>query len=271
MNDDEKTRPRRTVGDMKQGLTGSRPKMSILPRVPMVHAVRAIEYGADKYARGNYHGPAPAGVSPEDRLLGYVDATIRHLTRVADAINRAKGTGGDVRAACSTRDEDGGGKFPASSLPDLSHALASMMIGVSCAADDGLLVEDPGQPWKNQLPAEVAIPQKSDPAAERARVASLRPAVTEDIRASQCISTAPPSFGRNQMPPEMVPALMSNTTCCAGHGPAWSTACVGGLAADLTPGEADLAYAAYAEHLADAPSDGVPTFTQAEIEGTTHG
>lgn len=186
----------RTIGDMKQGLTGSRPKMSILPRVALVHTIRAIEYGADKYARGNYHGPPPPTVSPEDRLLGYIDATMRHLTRVADAINRAKGTGGDTVAACCTRDEDGGGKFPASSLPDLSHALASMAIGVSCAVDDGLLPEDPGQPWKKAL-VETSIPQKDDPAAERARVAALnaRPVSTEEIRASQCISTALPGAG----------------------------------------------------------------------------
>lgn len=232
MGDDDKT-TRRAVGDMKQGLTGSRPKMSILPRVALVHTVRAIEYGADKYARGNYHGPPPPTVSPEDRLLGYIDATMRHLTRVADMINRAKGTGGDIRAACRTRDEDGGGKFPASSLPDLSHALASMAIGVSCAVDDGLLPEDPGQPWKAELAPESAIPQKSDPEAERARVRALN-------KREELAGATVPSFGRNQMPPEMVPALR------------------GGVEADLCPGPADLAYASYVEHLRDEPSDGVP-------------
>lgn len=247
----EKTVTKKTVGDMKQGLTGSRPRMSILPRAALVHEIRAIEYGADKYARGNYHGPAPAGVSPEDRLLGYIDATMRHLTRVADAINRAKGTGGDVRAACCTRDEDGGGKFPASSLPDLSHALASMAIGVSCAVDDGLLPEDPGQPWKAGMAAEAAIPQKSDPAGEKARVAALaRPMTTEDIRASQCISTAPKlvvhtpaDFGRNQMPGEMVPTFYTKVPEPSNGIP------IGGLEADLCPGPADLAAEAYRESL----------------------
>jgi len=243
VNDEDKTIPRpRAVGDMKQGLTGNRPKMSILPRVALVHGVRAIEYGADKYARGNYHGPPPPTVSPEDRLLGYIDATMRHLTKVADAINRAKGTGGDARAACSVVDADGGGKFPASSLPDLSHAIASMLIGVSCAADDGLLPEDPGQPWKAELGAEHAIPQKSDPASERARVAALN---TEAIHAGQCISTAPVGhaatggyhFGKNQMPAEMVPSLIQ-----------------GGLAADLCPGPHDIILS----EIPSLPSDGVP-------------
>lgn len=163
----------RRIGDMKQGLTGNRPKMSILPRAGLIYGVRPLEYGGDKYARGNYHGPAPVGVSSEDRLLGYIDAGMRHLTRVSDAINRAKGTGGDMIAACSTVDDDGGGKFPASNLPDLAHALASIMLGITCAVDDGLLPVDPGQPWKAELAAEKGLPQKDDPAAERARIAAL--------------------------------------------------------------------------------------------------
>ena len=162
----------RPIGDLKQGLTGSRPKLSILPRAGLIYATRPLEYGAAKYARGNYHGPPPAGVSPAERVLGYIDAAQRHLARVADAINRALGTGGDVAAAIATVDADGGGKFPASDLPDLAHALASVMLGITCAVDDGLLPADPGQPWKRGA-AEVGLPQKDDPAAERARVEAL--------------------------------------------------------------------------------------------------
>lgn len=165
--------PARPIGDMKQGLTSSRPRMSILPRAGLIYGVRPLEYGADKYVRGNYHGKPPQGVSPVERLLGYLDATQRHITRVTDAINRAMGTGGDLVAACATVDADGGGKFPASNLPDLSHAIASLLLGVTCAVDDGLLPEDPGQPWKAALAAELGLPQKDDPAAERSRVAAL--------------------------------------------------------------------------------------------------
>lgn len=161
------------IGDMKQALTsGARPKLSILPRVALVYTTRALEYGAAKYARGNYYGPAPKGVSPAERLLGYIDAAQRHLARVADNMNRALGTGGDLAAAASTVDSDGGGKFPASALPDLAHALASLAIGVLCGVNDGLLPEDPGQPWV-ALAGEAGLPQKDDPAAERARVAAL--------------------------------------------------------------------------------------------------
>lgn len=196
------------VGDMKAGLTsGARPKLSILPKHGLVHECRAIEYGADKYARGNYHAPPPAALGGGQhaaalRLLGYLDAAQRHITRVTDAINRALGTGGDLAAACATVDDITSAGFPASRLPDLAHALASLGIGVSCAVDDGLLPADPGQPWAAELAAMKSNPstmhgktieeiraaqstpelaQKDDPAAERARVAVLQ-AQTENRR-----------------------------------------------------------------------------------------
>ena len=169
-------------GDMKQALTsGGRPKLSMIPRVALIYITRALEYGADKYARSNFYGAAPAGVSSAERVLGYIDATQRHLARVADNINRALGTGGDLAAAVGTVDADGGGKFPASNIPDLAHALASLAIGVLCAVNDGLLPEDPGQPWRAEMaPTTRAgdIPQKDDPAAEKARVAALSGVVT---------------------------------------------------------------------------------------------
>jgi hypothetical protein len=161
----------RQVGDMKHGLTSSRPKLSILGRRSMIHQSRGNGYGADKYARGNYHGPAPEGVTPEARVMGYVDAAMRHLTAISDAYNHAVGTGGDARAAIALPDLESSGGFPASGLPHLSHVLAGIGIAIECAVDDGLLPEDPGEPWK--AGAEDSLPQKDDPAAERARVAGL--------------------------------------------------------------------------------------------------
>jgi hypothetical protein len=170
-------------GDMKAGLTtDARAKLSILPRIGLIYACRAIEYGADKYARGNYHGPPPAALGKDagaKRLLGYIDATMRHLTRVSDALNRALGTGGDLVAAAATVDDDGGGKFAPSMLPDLAHALASLVIGVSCAVDDGLLPADPGQPWAQK--GEQGLPQKDDPAAERRRIEQLTDSKTGPV------------------------------------------------------------------------------------------
>jgi hypothetical protein len=175
---------------MKAGLTSSRPKLSILPRTGLIYGCRAIEYGADKYARGNYHGAPPAGVSEAQRLLGYVDAALRHLSKTSDALNRALGTGGDLALAAATRDMDASGGFPASELPDLAHALASLLIGVSCAVDGGLLPEDPGQPWKAATAPEAGLPQKDNPAAERARVAALREQIPPERRAMSGVRDA---------------------------------------------------------------------------------
>jgi len=170
----------RQIGDMKQGLSGARPQLSILPRTAQIYTSRALEYGADKYARGNYYGPPPKTVTNEQRLLAYVDAAMRHLTRVAESLNRAIGTGDpDLARAASVVDDDGGGKFPPSMLPDLAHALASIAIGVTCGANDGLLPVDPGQPWKDhpmyaevlaRRAGEVGLPQKDDPDSERRRI-----------------------------------------------------------------------------------------------------
>ena len=171
------------VGDMKHGLTGDRPKMSLLGEDAATFQVRGTEYGADKYARGNYYGPAPEGVTPVDRFLGYIDATMRHLLAITKAINVARGTGGDQEAACGVVDDKASGGFPPSLLPHIAHAMASTAIGIECAVRDGILTADPGQPWKRHpLYAEVlarrgtksgsGLPQKDDPDSERRRVAS---------------------------------------------------------------------------------------------------
>lgn len=140
--------PPSAIGDMKAGLTSDRPKLSLMPTQAELYAVRALEYGAEKYKRGNYHGKPPAGVVPQARTLGYIDAAIRHLRKVSRAYNRSVGTGGDGIAAISVTDDVSSGNFPASRLPDLAHAAASIALAIECAVDDALLPEDPGQPWK---------------------------------------------------------------------------------------------------------------------------
>lgn len=198
------------TGDMKmlRNMRESRPDLSITPYHGEVHGARATEYGADKYARGNYFGPPPAGIDPVDRFLGYVAAARRHLGKVQQAINVAKGTGGDARAACALVDDEASGGFPPSMLPHISHAIAGLMILVECGVTDGLLPADPGQPWKahpmyddvlkrraaNQPPsthhgkkdveirAEQGLPHKDDPDSEKRRIESLRRAAEEQDR-----------------------------------------------------------------------------------------
>lgn len=178
---------RRVIGDMKQGLTSGRPKLSIVPGPGKLYGCRGLEYGENKYARGNYYGPPPATTTPVHRFLGYLDATHRHLDAVSDALNRALGTGGDITAACRLIDSVSSGGFPASGLPHVAHAMASLLLLITVGVEDGLLVEDPGQPWKAALAAAkdgnlADLPQKDDPAAERARVAALAAQAAEDRR-----------------------------------------------------------------------------------------
>ena len=161
----------------------SRPQLSMMPYNGAVHGVRGLAYGAAKYARANFFGPPPEDVDPVDRFLGYIDAAMRHLGKIAQAVNVAKGTGGDQRAACSVVDDDSSGGFPPSLLPHLSHAIAGLLIAVECGEHDGLLPGDPGEPWKaHPLYATVTrgsteptpeLSQKDDPATERARVKAL--------------------------------------------------------------------------------------------------
>lgn len=170
----------------------ARPRMSILQRHGLIHGCRGTEFGADKYARGNYFGPPPEGVDPVDRYLEYIDAAIRHLTHISQAINFAKGTGGDQRAACAVVDEDASSGFPPSMLPHHSHAIAGLMIAAECAVHDGLLPADPGQPWtrdpgyadamarRGKPVRGAALSQKDDPAAEERRIAERRRAATVD-------------------------------------------------------------------------------------------
>lgn len=130
-----------TTGDMKAALTGgAKPPLAAIPRAALNYAARALQWGDRRYERGNYRRPPPPGVTPEARLLAYLDATMRHLTDVADALNKAIGTGGDVHQAAQRPDVESG-------LPELAHALASLSIGITCAVDDGLLHADPGAPW----------------------------------------------------------------------------------------------------------------------------
>jgi hypothetical protein len=172
------------VGDMKilRNLRESRPAMSISQYNGTVYGVRATEYGADKYARGNYHGAPPANVDPVTRFAEYIDAAMRHLGKIAQAINVAKGTGGDVRAACAVVDDEASGGFPPSMLPHLAHAIAGLKILVECGVNDGLLPVDPGQPWirhpdyaavERRRATVQGLPQKDDPELERRRVENL--------------------------------------------------------------------------------------------------
>lgn len=165
--------------DAHERVTCTRPQLSILPYNGKIYGTRGVCYGADKYARGNYFGPPPEGVTPVARFLGYLDAAARHLGKIAHAVNVALGTGGDAVAACAVVDDEASGGFPPSMLPHMAHAIAGLMIAVECGVHDGLLPADPGEPWKahpmyqavlaRRGVASSDLPQKDDPDAEARR------------------------------------------------------------------------------------------------------
>lgn len=200
-----------------------RPQMSLINYHGTVHEVRGAAYGADKYFRGNYHGAPPDSVDPVDRFAGYIDAAGRHLLKIAQAINVAKGTGGDVRAACAIVDDEASGGFPPSLLPHISHAIAGLKIAVECGVHDGLLPADPGQPWMQhpmyqdvlarraagqppsshagksdvEIRAEQGLPHKDDPDSERRRIEKLRSESERRVDAA-----AGPSFPKRREIPQ---------------------------------------------------------------------
>lgn len=156
------------MADMKHGLTSARPKLSICPADPKNYLTRALEYGAEKYIRGNYHGDAPEDVKPHERLLGYLDALERHISPITKAINRGIGLGHSDeeihRAILECVDDKASSNFQASGLNHIAHALACLNLFIVCAVNDGILPEDPGRPWNPK--GNEALPQKDRPDAE---------------------------------------------------------------------------------------------------------
>jgi hypothetical protein len=140
-----------TKGDMKEGLTNGKPQLSQLPQAGLVYTTRAFEYGCSptKYERGNYLRPTLDTLADFDRLLSYLDALLRHATKITTEMNRARGctdqTETDLRAAAMCIDKESG-------LPHLCGMMASGMMAIQQAADAGLIPADPGRPWdkKNQ-------------------------------------------------------------------------------------------------------------------------
>src|SRR6185503_5082978 len=108
------TPPSTVKGDMKEGLTNGKPQLSQLPQVGLVYTARAFEYGCSptKYERGNYLRPTVDTLADFDRLLSYLDALLRHATKVTTEMNRARGctdqTEADLKAAAMCIDKESG-------------------------------------------------------------------------------------------------------------------------------------------------------------------
>jgi hypothetical protein len=141
------TAPSPVKGDMKAGLTNGKPQLSQFPLAAMVYATRAFEYGSSKYERGNYLRPTVDTLADFDRLLAYLDAGLRHLTKVTLEMNRTRGCTdqdeSDLRAGANCVD-------PESGLHHLCGAITSIAMGIQQAVDAGLIPADPGRPWEKK-------------------------------------------------------------------------------------------------------------------------
>lgn len=111
-----------------------KPQLSQLPRVPAIWAARVYEYGARKYARGNYLRRKPTREGDIARLGHYLDAVLRHLHAQTDALERSHSDGvGMITVAIDSE----------SGLPHLAHALVSLQMLIAQLVDAGLAPEDP--------------------------------------------------------------------------------------------------------------------------------
>lgn len=174
--------------DLKEGLTSTRKADTTHVRKSIqVYIARPCEWGSVKYERANFLRPAseyPPG-SPEataadfERLRAYLRAARDHISDALDSMECHQSTDPQLRdvdgmkraAYAVDTDAKPGCPFGASGLPHVAPAAASLMMAIDQATRYGLLPADPGQPWT--AGAEDSLPQKDDPAAERARVAAL--------------------------------------------------------------------------------------------------
>jgi hypothetical protein len=53
-----------------------------------------------------------------------------------------------MMVAAYAKDTDAGIKFPASGLPHVAHAVASLNMAIAQAVNGELLPADPGKPWE---------------------------------------------------------------------------------------------------------------------------
>jgi hypothetical protein len=141
--------------DLKEAL-GARSKPDITHiRTPMlVYGSRACEYGNDKYERANYLRPVDGMRANFERYRAYIRATVSHLIKTLDDMEMHQSGDPDLQdsvgmmVAAYAKDTDAGIKFPASGLPHVAHAVASLNMAIAQAVNGELLPADPGKPWE---------------------------------------------------------------------------------------------------------------------------
>jgi Domain of unknown function (DUF5664) len=144
-----------TLVDMKEALGNSiKPDITHITTAFLNYNARACEYGSEKYQRGNYRRRLPSRKDDFNRALAYLRALLSHTTKAIDSMSIHLSRDPELvdyvgmARAVLARDTDTNGIFPASGLPHLAHAAASMVMLLTQATDAGLLPLDPGCPWR---------------------------------------------------------------------------------------------------------------------------
>lgn len=141
--------------DLKEALGNARkPDITHVRKAILDYIARACEYGDDKYERANYLRSTTGGTAADFvRFRAYLRAAVSHIVDVLDSMEshqandpRLEDVTGMI-AACSCADTDQSGRFPASELPHVALASASLMMAICQAIPTGLLPRDPGKPW----------------------------------------------------------------------------------------------------------------------------
>ena len=149
--------------DLKEALGNSRkPDITHVRKSIMVYIARACEYGSAKYERGNYLRPTENGTLKSDflRFRAYLRAALSHIVETLDSMEFLEAhdpkleSDSDMSAAAYAPDTDASPAFPASGLPHVAHAAASLMMAIEQATLWNLLPEDPEQPWVKKLKEE---------------------------------------------------------------------------------------------------------------------
>lgn len=114
--------------DFKTKVAEKKPPVGVIPLSALLGAARVFQYGAAKYAPGNFHLATVAdGAGPR-----YVSAGLRH----AMAMQNPDGT--YDAASLAAADEESG-------LPHIDHWICGLVMLRAILVKEGVMPADPGQ------------------------------------------------------------------------------------------------------------------------------
>lgn len=170
--------------DQKIKQASGKVPLNLVPLGALKGCARVFGYGARKYAAGNYYT-----ADDEELCNRYAGGILRHLSSSQNPNGLF-----DFASLAALDDESG--------LPEIDHMLCGLIMLRALLAKHGALPLDPGV--GNDPPDTRSTEQKL---ADARVAAGAFDVVGQDGAIVQDVADGAPSFGRNQMPAEMVPAL----------------------------------------------------------------